>query len=292
MHAIIEYGVKGKSGHWGHAGIQGHRGGSKRPGAAVAPTLAQISSDPKNIIDSKPLGGGVTHSRKLEYRTIGPAVWKPLKEHASFHSGNAEVNGYRLAHLMAGGDPDLEIVPETAYADDENGIHGTAQAYIPGATTASVKMTEIGTFQQRKLVEWGVKQDPVNADREVMLDLLDQLINNGDRHEGNYLYDANNRLWAIDHGHSAWNPSNFKYGIPNSIHLQTVEKLRNGNAWLSPRLLRAAKKWKTIDKVALSNLLLDDQRAPADTRPVWAEADMLWRNLQVVADTIIKANTP
>jgi hypothetical protein len=143
---------------------------------ADAATSTRISS-------SRELGeGGVNNASLIKYKDDGAGVWKgPYMDEAS-----AEVAAYRINRLLGGNE-----VPETVYAENEEGVMGSSQLYIEDADIAFVAKN-VG-------MEKGAPKE--SYDQIIALDLI---IQNADRHFGNYMFkgtESKSILIAIDHGY-------------------------------------------------------------------------------------------
>lgn len=160
-------------------------GGPESGGGSTAgspESFAEATTRP--VVQHYRLEGGTTKPEVLSYEDDGQGIFKELyPEDAIGHDGNSEVAAYRLNQLLGG-----QEVPETVYTEYE-GRQGTSQRFIPGATLG-VKVT-IAAIQAL---------DRGEVDRVVALDVI---INNGDRHGGNFLV-KDGHLIAIDHGHASW----------------------------------------------------------------------------------------
>ena len=149
------------------------------------------------VISIKPVGSGVTGARKVLLDRDG------LRVHAVFRDVRIEsvhelptgtkipfrddcifeCAAYELS-LMLG----LNIVPPTIERNMK-GTQGTLQIWIEGGVTDSDRKRDLrATISQSRLERlWAV------------MALFDNLIYNDDRNRNNYLYDAEGRLWLIDH---------------------------------------------------------------------------------------------
>lgn len=83
-----------------------------------------------------------------------------------------------------------DIVPETVLTKDGSSM----QRWIPNSKRAADIMDD----------NWDVKDPPGTQLDRARMDVLDHIIGNMDRHEGNWIYedlgDGKAKLWAIDHG--------------------------------------------------------------------------------------------
>jgi len=197
---IINKGGEG-SGHRGHDGRPGQVGGSVPSGTASPST--ESAPKPKqgktpfdkaatsdNAEKSEPLNNGTVETARVKYKGDGWGLVKPVKADAipnsgaAFHDGRNEVIADEIDNLLG-----LDLVPTTVYVDHE-GIGSTAQQWIDNATTGE------------KLKNYKELFSPGNEERITNIFVLDYLMGNQDRHGGNFLLDANGKIWAIDHGHS------------------------------------------------------------------------------------------
>ncbi len=130
---------------------------------------------------------GVTHPKRL-FLVAGSAVrsmaWKPLKpgRYSGFwESYTAEIAAYEIDKLFG-----LDMVPPAA-ARRVDGEMGAAIYWVDG-----VKSWKRGeTVQAPDSFAW--------TRQVVRMKMLDQLIGNIDRNQGNLLYDADYHLILIDH---------------------------------------------------------------------------------------------
>jgi hypothetical protein len=166
---------------------------AKKPPARRGTGFGNAISDGE-ITSSSTLGAGITRSEVVEIE--GPdgktytAILKPMAVTGmgSFHDGNSEVAAYAVANLLG-----IDRVPETAYAYEDSGLgvweDSVAQRFIDGAETYNWL-----PIDDRVLTE-DVKRDIV---------ALDIVMYNVDRHNQNWVRDPAGKVWAIDHGHAAW----------------------------------------------------------------------------------------
>jgi len=191
------------SGNWGHAGIPGQRGGSApKSGAGAAMSLktgktAAVRQSAAKRLDTadglrKSMDAGVASNKLLndthlfqtyftDYNDGTRAVVKPEAANpwgANRQNPASEVAAYEMDRLFG-----LDMVPATILTE-VNGKPGSAQRFVRNATTA---------------LESSIKPDVAEIAK---LKFFDELIGNGDRHEGNYMIqqDRTRALVAIDHG--------------------------------------------------------------------------------------------
>ncbi len=145
------------------------------------------------IVKRDDLFGGVTDARIEEYADDGRGVWKANKQTGAgrYHDGNCEVAAYQINRLL-----DMDIVPPTVFVNRYNGL-GTSQQFMDGLAVGA----ELRATGQDK----GTWRDIDPSDLEDML-VLDVLLGNADRHDANWGLDERGKLWAIDHGHSTFDP--------------------------------------------------------------------------------------
>jgi len=100
------------------------------------------------------------------------------------HNGLNEVIAYRVSKLLG-----LDVVPDTVLTFDEHGRYVTIQKFIPNADIW--KNAFVGNPPEY--------EDPENAAK---IQLIDTIMDNRDRHEGNLMITKGGQLWAIDFGHA------------------------------------------------------------------------------------------
>jgi hypothetical protein len=148
--------------------------------AAGGTSFAEAARRGESVSTSE-LGGGVCHAVRVEYKDDGSGVWKGLWEVGGWHDGNSEVAAYRLSEALG-----FHVVPETVYAQYE-GEDGTSQLFIEDA--------DLGAWRS-------VREIPDETKEQIIA--LDIIMYNADRHNGNWVFDTDDRVWAIDHGHAQW----------------------------------------------------------------------------------------
>lgn len=135
------------------------------------------------------VGHGLAAARVVSYTGDGKGIWKPIRAvpgaRGYCHDGNSEVAAYRLGELLQ--EP---VVPETVFDQDHQ---GTSQRFIEQARIAA----SVPPAEQYELL--GRQEDRVYT-----IVALDFIVGNGDRHPGNFLFDEQGQLWAVDHGHATW----------------------------------------------------------------------------------------
>lgn len=150
------------------------------------------------VVAEKPIGGGITHPLKLTLRRDGVeihAIFRHLFRYERnvkvegdlhpyfFDSYKFEVAAYHLAQLL-----ELDRIPPVIYAE-YGGQKGSLQVWIENALTEKKRRDRNLSFPTNYRQTYEQQQ---------ML-FFDLLVWNFDRHEGNYLYDAQWNLWYIDH---------------------------------------------------------------------------------------------
>ncbi len=138
-----------------------------------------------NIESSVRLGGWIIVSYIISYEDGVSGVWRGMTDDSGFHDGNSEVAAYRINRLMGGNE-----VPPTVFSADGNGNPGTSQMFVDGAKGPCDGIT----------VAEAQKIPRIEIERVLALDMI---IDNGDRHAGNWLY-KDGHLIAIDHGGALW----------------------------------------------------------------------------------------
>jgi len=159
------------SGHHGHRGRPGQQGGSL-PGTGGG-----------DISIIYPVGRGIVRGLVVEYKG-GMALWKEMSpEHlpSSIQDGHMEVAADKVDNAL-----EFNLVPHTEYATLD-GVEGTAQEWIEMGRTGDDIATKSPLYEQ-------------NADRINDMAVLDYILLNIDRHSGNYVFDEDGAIWAVDHG--------------------------------------------------------------------------------------------
>jgi hypothetical protein len=109
-------------------------------------------------------------------------VWKAVKGQ---QDGNSEVAAYEIAKLLG-----MDCVPPTRYEEFEGEL-GTAQQFVDGML-GSEWVSQHGSQTPLDLLARSGAEDAV---------VLDFIIDNGDRHTGNWIVGERGwKLWAIDNG--------------------------------------------------------------------------------------------
>jgi len=174
------------SGHHGHRGRPGQQGGSL-PGRGSSFSERVSSSEPMRV---KFLGHGVAQAHVLDYEDGAKAIWKPTDNINYYHVSANEVVASVLDEALG-----LGVVPKTIFLDVA-GDAGTAQEWIDNARSGK----ELRWSPD--LIEENTELFMKNEDRITRMAIIDYLMANADRHSGNYLFDGDDKLWAIDHGHA------------------------------------------------------------------------------------------
>lgn len=126
-------------------------------------------------------GGTIASVYGITWKDGSRAVLKEAKQDARGMSPKDQTDAEELAGLVA----DLMGVPApAAYREDDRTIY---QEYMPGETA----MKRFGGTPPYRFV---------NSEQGRRLGLFDQLIANADRHNGNWMVDDDDRIYAIDHG--------------------------------------------------------------------------------------------
>ena len=199
-----------KSGYYApHKGRPGQVGGSKPRDALDVVDYTEddafsIAAKMGRVVSSDPLEVGVCGAEILEYADDGSGVWKEMSLIAGQHDGNSEVAAYRISELLG-----LDIVPETVFTWHD-GRKGTSQRFIPDADVGWGFWKRLGKVPQEDRAAFLDAQRAQHGDRVKKMIMLDFIIDNHDRHNGNWLIGdgGNGRFWAVDHGHCRWGMRN------------------------------------------------------------------------------------
>jgi len=189
------------SGHHGHQGRPGQQGGSLPGGGRLADPnpMPNPNPDPNPVprsfantvlnehwVKQKALGGvGAGGSWVVEYANGKKGVYKRWGSHHG-HSGKMELIADDLDDALR-----LGLVPKTVKVDNDDVDKGTVQEFIEGATVGQL----YGFESHEKAIS-------ENKERVAKMAVLDFLMMNHDRNLGNYLFDENGKMWAVDHGHA------------------------------------------------------------------------------------------
>lgn len=194
--ALKKLGGKG-SGHWGHAGraTTKERGGSVPRSTAMSirtgPDWQERQAEAKRkqfgsakVTSSSPLGvgqKGINDSMILEFEDGTKGIFKP-GDTMDYGCVESEVLAYEFSESIG-----WNLVPETIMYTHE-GKSGSLQKWVDD--------TEIAKFYKGKLTA-----DPKVDEMKKRMGAMDVLLENRDRHNGNWLYDeGRGRIWAIDNG--------------------------------------------------------------------------------------------
>jgi hypothetical protein len=152
----------------------------------------------------------------------------------SYHRGEVEVIASRLSALLGVGN-----VPVTARVprDDKLNLEeGTRQAWVPDSET----LTELGPKKAGAILEkmWKTEGSDFRG-----VYLLDQVINNADRHRGNILQDKTGKIYAIDNGRG--DAPGVRRETIRKYSFKTLDRPMRVFVSLPPKL---EKRWKSISE--------------------------------------------
>lgn len=224
---MIEIGGPG-SGDYGHVGRPKMVGGSGpsaiavKPKAARAPRVARpyrmgrpdpieqkLANMPIKPGSKHVLGGGISATYTVTLKDGTEAVWKP-DSGAGEDSHQREVAAWEIAQIV--GNSDMTAP--------------TASRTIRGSGIGSMQLLEPGSAGNR------IDYDPdnLNHDQIERAAVFDYVINNGDRHDGNWMLDPGGKdIHLIDH--------NLAFGTYASSHLidmaQNYQETRSTTASLA-----------------------------------------------------------
>lgn len=192
--------------------------------SGISPDIAEFYDLPQEaaektlvtgrVVGGERLGGGVNATFRVAVANGGEAtaVFKPSEGEHLIHNGEPmresvadnlaerEVATYEMDKLLG-----LGLVPPTVMKE-VGGQSGSLQFWVEGKSGHSP----------------GISGSMFKEDEVVKAALLDYLIRNTDRHDGNYLLDANRHLVLIDNG--------FTFPSPSSGS-DTDEYLCTGDPW-------------------------------------------------------------
>ncbi|MCC6137576.1 MAG: hypothetical protein IT287_03020 [Bdellovibrionaceae bacterium] len=156
-------------------------------------TAASIASEAKGVVarvaitDAKattvtPLHTGLSPSYIVDLDNNSKIIFKPCVDAMGVANCNSEVAAYKVDQIAG-----FDLVPETVFKTiDINGSpqKGSGQLYLdfPDAESAPGR--------------------PVSQEAKIKQNIFDYLIQNTDRHDGNYLVKPNGDVVSIDHGMS------------------------------------------------------------------------------------------
>jgi hypothetical protein len=151
------------------------------------------------ITDDMELGGGINKTIFVEIKDDGDGVFKPGSKE---RGGTPEIgSGYKreraayLIDMFLG----FDLVPPTVIRTID-GEEGSLQQFIPDGKTGN------------ELTEEEKKANKTLRRQASTIMLFDLLINNCDRHSGNYIVDKNGKLWGDDNGDSLSRGDNLERG--------------------------------------------------------------------------------
>lgn len=163
----------------------------------------------KDKSSSKPLGGGINETIFVSLKDDGDGIFKPKQGR-----GDLEYLNERAAYLV---DRflDFGMVPPTVIRELDKRT-GSVQRFVPDAKTGRELTRE--------------EMDQLTDGDKLKLNILDILIANTDRHEGNFLVKGG-RIIAIDHGYSFGctvygRGLYFEFKNPPEITLEIKEKIK------------------------------------------------------------------
>ncbi len=154
----------------------------------------------KEKSSSRPLGGGVNEVVFVSLKDDGDGVFKPKQGRDDTDYLN-ERAAYLVDRFL-----DFGMVPPTIIRELDNRV-GSVQRFVPDA--------KIGHELTGKEMDQLIDED------KLKLNILDILIANTDRHDGNFLVKEGGRIIAIDHGYSFGGTApgflHFKFRSPPEI---------------------------------------------------------------------------
>ncbi len=133
--------------------------------------------------------GGTHKNYLITFKSGIQAIFKNISDHnKNFCTVEAEIGASIVDHFF-----DLNVVPTTIFRMIE-GEEGSLQVFIPGAKNGNKIITRMTPREIDDLLTAHLKLDAIM--------ILDYLIYNEDRNEGNWLLLPNNRAIAIDNAFS------------------------------------------------------------------------------------------
>lgn len=171
-------------------------------GAVATQGTTELSSDLEEMLKTSPYESaddidrekGFFESERVHIEGDGYAIRKPAPEEGTFGAGNLSKNealAYEIDKRLG-----LRVVPKTVYRAEED---ASFQAFVENARPAMTAPTKVTDYATGKHV-------PAVADPEEFghMSLLDGVLGNSDRHEGNFLITNDRHVIGIDHGLSVW----------------------------------------------------------------------------------------
>lgn len=239
------------SGHWGHAGRPGRRGGSAarssamslktgkdwqtRQAAAKGNKGSSFGSSPVRSASGLGRLKGLNDAVILEFDDGTKGIFK--NEDMKYGSAESEVLAYELSSSLG-----WDLVPETVMFDN-SGKRGSLQKW---EDNTSVSYAHRGSISLRA------------ADQQDYMAVLDGMLDNPDRHSGNWIIaNDGSRIWAIDNGAAFHIPLGGKAAHSASDYYPEYEFPGAKAAW------RDVLTWSTTPKAAtfvgqVSSMLGDD----------------------------------
>ncbi len=123
------------------------------------------------------IGVGLTGAKVIQIEMQAYGVFKPNEDSwGDVADASNEVLAYEVDKLFS-----FDLVPVTVFRE-HNGVKGSLQLFMKNSTMAKEYT------------------DTVPTEKIGKLEVFDFLLGGFDRHKGNYIFDINGRLIAIDHG--------------------------------------------------------------------------------------------
>ena len=227
-----------------------------------APTPPGSSMQSGKITTHQPLGGGCNVTEKIHIDGDGDGVYKPASgEKASLRRSITDGTMYKRERAAYIVDQELgfDLVPETVIKEGRSGI-GSVQAWVNKAKVGA----------EADYSWWGEKMPMLEKEK---MNIFDYLTANLDRHAGNWMVNAEGRLFAIDNGLCfADNGAIFKAGDTIRLAFASIHgKEYPMSESIKAALLRLKSNRRTIAK-QLKGLL-----SPKEIKSVWERLDyLLW----------------
>lgn len=212
-------------------------------------------------VDSRELGGGIMETRLVTATDANGKtdqyVLKPESGGNTAYVQGGTLAGQEVAAYEIDRALGLGMVPETFLTEslrDGRGKTGlaSAQHFLTGAVTGT-KLAEHP--------EWMPGKQPGTNAQWYKMAVLDAVIHNTDRHSGNFMFDKDGNLHAIDHGLAFSEP--YGSGKLDSYYMKKVEETTLPNAARAELVRRLRETdWLAV----VGSHLTDEKRNQVQTR--------------------------
>ena len=157
----------------------------RRPGGRVTEQPPAPVAMQREVTDDYPIGAGEYSARMVEFSDGSRGVWKAAESSDKMVSGEGEVSASIISNRLG-----FNCVPNTEFME-LHGERGTIQRFVPNAKS----FAELGPGGRTAAVRTEAIKQQMGR-----ITVMDYINPNGDRHWGNWLIDADEKVWAIDNG--------------------------------------------------------------------------------------------